>query len=152
MWSEHLARRTTETSKFFVSLCIFQQKFFLWTRASSAKGLSHGMLTIRMYVETLRQIYLWSALFKDIQWQKDPWNKTPTLLKSMNIDICVVGTSNQIFMRGSQTPTTFSKKRKKLLPKLRSFSYVDFVLTILFLLTHWLMTEQFFMEMLRCQF
>ena len=70
----------------------------------------------------------------------------------MNIDICVVGTLNQIFMQGSQTPTKFSKKRKKLLPKLRSLSYVDFVLTILFFLTHWLMTEQFFMEILRGQF
>ena len=37
-------------------------------------------------------------------------NKTPALTKSANMDIWVVGTSNQLFMRGSQTETKFSKK------------------------------------------
>ena len=39
-------------------------------------------------------------------------NKSPALTKSMNMDIWVVGTSNQLLVRGSYTETKFSKKRK----------------------------------------
>ena len=45
-----------------------------------------------------------SSLFsflKDTHREKAPSNKTPTLSKNMNIDIWVVGTSNQLFIRGS---------------------------------------------------
>ena len=45
--------------------------------------------------------------------EKAPWNKTPALTKSMNIwstNIWIVGTSNQLFTRGSETETKFSKK------------------------------------------
>ena len=38
---------------------------------------------------------------KNTHRKKAPSNKTPTLSKSMNMDIWVVGTSNQLFIRGS---------------------------------------------------
>ena len=37
-------------------------------------------------------------------------NKISALTKSMNMDIWVVGTMNQLFIRGSYTETKFSKK------------------------------------------
>ena len=38
---------------------------------------------------------------KDTHREKAPSNKTPALYKSMNMDIWVVGTSNQLFIRDS---------------------------------------------------
>ena len=49
---------------------------------------------------------------KDIQREKASSNKTPAIMKSMNIDICVVGISNQLCIAGSYIKTKFSKKRK----------------------------------------
>ena len=46
---------------------------------------------------------VFSKLFKDTHSEKTPSSKTPALAKSRNMDICVVGTSNQLFVRGSQT-------------------------------------------------
>ena len=43
-------------------------------------------------------------------WKKHPQIKLQRLQKSLNIDIWVVGTSNQLFTKGSQTETKFSKK------------------------------------------
>ena len=40
-------------------------------------------------------------LVKDTHREKAPSNKTPALTKSRNMDIWVVGTSNQLFIRGS---------------------------------------------------
>ena len=37
----------------------------------------------------------------DIHWEKAPSNKTPRLTKSTNMGIWVIGTSNQLFLRGS---------------------------------------------------
>ena len=51
-----------------------------------------------------------SELLKDTHREKVPWNKTLALTKSMNMDIWVVGTANQLFTRGSETGTKFSKK------------------------------------------
>ena len=39
-------------------------------------------------------------LLKDTTKEKAP-NNTPALSKCANIDICVVGTSNQLFIKGS---------------------------------------------------
>ena len=39
--------------------------------------------------------------FKDTHKEKAPSNRTPTLSKSMNMGIWVVGTSHQLFTRGS---------------------------------------------------
>ena len=39
--------------------------------------------------------------FKDTHREKVPSNKTPALTKSTNMGIWVVGTSNQVFIRGS---------------------------------------------------
>ena len=38
---------------------------------------------------------------KDTHREKTPSNKTPALTKSMNMDICMVSTSSQHFVRGS---------------------------------------------------
>ena len=39
--------------------------------------------------------------WKDTYREKAPSNKTPALTKSTNMGIWVVGTSNQLFIRGS---------------------------------------------------
>ena len=39
--------------------------------------------------------------FKNTHSEKTPLNKTPALTKSINMDIWVAGTSNQLFVRGS---------------------------------------------------
>ena len=41
------------------------------------------------------------SLFKDAYREKALASKTPALTKSMNIVIWVIGTSNQLFLRGS---------------------------------------------------
>ena len=43
--------------------------------------------------------------FKDTHSENTPSNKTQALTKSMNMGIWVVGTSNQLFIRGSCTET-----------------------------------------------
>ena len=48
--------------------------------------------------------------FKHTCRKKAPSNKTQALSESMNMDIRVVGTSNQLFVTGSYTKTKFSKK------------------------------------------
>ena len=48
--------------------------------------------------------------FEDTYSEKAPSIKTPTLSKSMNMDIWVAGISNQLFIRVSKTETKFSKK------------------------------------------
>ena len=47
---------------------------------------------------------------KDTNRENAPSNKTPALAKSVNKDIWIVGTSNQLFIRGSETETKFPKK------------------------------------------
>ena len=47
--------------------------------------------------------------FKDAHREKAPSNKTPALSESMNMDIWVVGTTNQLFVTGSYTEKNFSK-------------------------------------------
>ena len=46
---------------------------------------------------------------KDTHREKALSNKTPALTKSANMGIWVVGTTNQLFMRGSKTDTKFPK-------------------------------------------
>ena len=41
------------------------------------------------------------SIIKDTQGKKAPSSKTPTLSKSTDIDVWMVGISNQIFIRGS---------------------------------------------------
>ena len=40
-------------------------------------------------------------MLKDTHREKSPSNKTPALTKSMNMNIWVIGTSKQVFIRGS---------------------------------------------------
>ena len=51
-----------------------------------------------------------SRKFKDTHREKASSNKTPALSESMNMDIWVVGASNQLFIAGSYPKTIFSKK------------------------------------------
>ena len=46
---------------------------------------------------------------KDTHREKATSNKTPVLKKSTNMGMWHVGTSNQLFVRGSQTETKVSK-------------------------------------------
>ena len=46
-----------------------------------------------------------------LKMKKIPSNKALTLSKIMNMDIWVVGTLNQLFIRGSKTETKFLKKK-----------------------------------------
>ena len=50
----------------------------------------------------------WS--FKDTHRENAPQNKTQTLKKNMNVEIWVVSTLNQLFIRGFYTEIKFSKK------------------------------------------
>ena len=45
--------------------------------------------------------------FKDTHTENAPWNKTQALTKSMNVGIWVIGTSNQLFVRGSYAQINF---------------------------------------------
>ena len=50
-------------------------------------------------------LFAGGSTIKDTHWQKAPSNKTPALTKSMDMDIWVVRTSNQLFLRDSQAET-----------------------------------------------
>ena len=56
------------------------------------------------------QLTLLIQLLKGTHREKAPSNKTPVLMKSINMDIWVAGTSNHFFIRGSYTETNFSIK------------------------------------------
>ena len=58
--------------------------------------LSHKKCTVTRIQKSCINDY-----FKDTASEKAPSNKTPALTKSMNMDIWVLGTSNQHFIRGS---------------------------------------------------
>ena len=47
---------------------------------------------------------------KDNHREKAPSNKSPALKKIIDMNIWVVGTLSQLFIRGSYTKTNFSKK------------------------------------------
>ena len=51
-----------------------------------------------------------TLLLKDTHREKALSNETSTLSKGMNMDIWIVGTSNQHFITGSYTETKFPKK------------------------------------------
>ena len=53
---------------------------------------------------------VWHLLVKGTRRKKAPSNKTLALAKSWNMEIWVVGTSNQLFVRGSSVETKCSKK------------------------------------------
>ena len=55
---------------------------------------------------------------KDTHREKGPLNINSAFTKSMNIDVYVVGTSNQLFLRSSLAETKYFKKMKLLLTKL----------------------------------
>ena len=49
-------------------------------------------------------------IVKDTHREKVPSNEIQALTKSMNMEILVAGTLNQLFIRGSYTEIKFSKK------------------------------------------
>ena len=67
--------------------------------------LSHKATAVEIPVNALKNSE--TCLFKLTNWiegthrEEAPSNKTPALTKSMNIDLYVVGTSNQLLIRGS---------------------------------------------------
>ena len=65
-----------------------------------------------------------------------PTNETQAFTKSINMNISVVRTLNQLFIRGSFTEIKFSRKKAaSKVAKLDSLWYVHFELPILFILT-----------------
>ena len=76
--------------------------------------VKHGKPLALSLCETYAVVFI-----KDTHREKAPSNETPGLTKSMNMNIWVVGTSNQLFRRSSYSETKFSKKIKWLLAKLR---------------------------------
>ena len=66
------------------------------------------MKTLTSISTTLTTINIWK-IFLNSHREKAPSNETPALTKSTNMDIWVVGTTNQLFTRGSLTETKFSK-------------------------------------------
>ena len=62
------------------------------------------MILFLKYFSLLKMLAYYFQLnhfLKDTQKEKVPSNKTPAITKSMNMDILVVGTSNQLFARNS---------------------------------------------------
>ena len=59
---------------------------------------------------SFRYYYLLCEIVKGTNREKAPSNKTPALMESMNMDIWILGTLNQLFAKGFSTETKFSKK------------------------------------------
>ena len=55
-------------------------------------------------------VLLKTVFFRILTRKKAPSKKTQAYAKSMNTNTVLVGTSNQLFIIGSQTKTKFSKK------------------------------------------
>ena len=64
---------------------------------------------VEIYVGSVTLLKMNSSIVKDTHREKASSNKTAALTKSMKMDIWVVGTSNQLFRRGSYSETKFSK-------------------------------------------
>ena len=98
--------------------------------------------------KSLMENFIFCAVFLRILTAKNTLNKTPALTKSMDMDILVVGISNR---RGSYTEIKLLKKfssyRQNFFLCDRSILYSP-----LYLLYHWLLTEQFCMQLLGFQF
>ena len=89
------------------------------------------------------------VIYKDTSREKSPSNKTAALTKSMNMGIWVVYTSNQLIIRSSQKET-FKKWSSY---RLSSVLCDRFIFCYPFNLSkHWLLSGQFYMELLRFQF
>ena len=56
-------------------------------------------------------MFSFNELLQDTHSKKAPSNKTPTLTKSINMDIWLIVKSNQFFLRGSHTETKLSKNK-----------------------------------------
>ena len=68
---------------------------------------------IKLSLESILTIIISLArkLIKDTQRGNIPSNKTQTLTKSTNMDIWLIGTLNQLFIRGFYAQNKFSKKQ-----------------------------------------
>ena len=53
------------------------------------------------YVNYITQTFLLCLILRILTRKKTPSNKTPALTNGRNMDIWVLGTSNQLFIRGS---------------------------------------------------
>ena len=61
-------------------------------------------------LELQKDLGMGFSQLKNTHREKAPSNETAGLIKSTNMGIWVVGTTNQLFIRGSYTETKFSKK------------------------------------------
>ena len=82
--------------------CFLQIESLHVSQSKHLSKLRLASLTFRnSCLNTEKNCFRIFAYFKDTHKEKAPSNKTPALTKSMNLNIWVVGTSNQLFMRGS---------------------------------------------------
>ena len=80
----------------FFSVCLI--KTFL--SINMQKMLQKAPMTL-LKLQNVLFLGIQQILLKDIQREKAPSNKTPALIKSRNMGIWVVGTSNQLVIGGS---------------------------------------------------
>ena len=83
----------------YYEACVVNHAIFKYHRKLVNENLDYTSV-LNILIQTL--------IFKDTQREKALSNKTPALTKSTNMDIWVVGTTNQL-LRGSLTETKFEK-------------------------------------------
>ena len=116
-WRENQIKSFKNSIMFFFNLRTFRLR--LWLIHPEFLRLSllyYAYKSCKSYTYKMDPIYkqkkLKSLTEKETCREKLPSKNTRALSKGMNIDIWVVGTSNQRFMRGSYTETKFSKEEK----------------------------------------
>ena len=80
----------------FVSINIVKTRSFTF---QNLEEITRSMICDHFLSSDLFIIFI--NLLKDTRKEKVPSDKTPVITKSMNMDIWLVGTSNQLFISGS---------------------------------------------------
>ena len=75
--------------------------FFFLNEVGSLKCAEHVFLTLLIRQKIFCHTKLFSIVLRILARKKHPQTKTPALMKGMNMNIWVVGTSNQLFLRSS---------------------------------------------------
>ena len=86
----------------------FQENLLLCTFELSLCEYSVEVLN-RQKFQDKQYVRLFETL-EDTKREITPSNKTPALTESMNMDIWLLGASNQLFIRGSQTESNLLKR------------------------------------------
>ena len=74
-----------------------------------SKLTKRSKLTVTNFVFSFLILTLTGKYLKTLTWKTHPQIKLKRLQKSMNMDIWVIGTLNQLFIRGFFTQIGFSK-------------------------------------------